>query len=198
MRKILLFISFSFLLQLDATENLLQYYSSELQKVVKAVEKLPAARDLIERVQSEGGVSVAVSRRNNLNFSAYWESQSRQITLNLSYQRSFGTLIRSLLFELHNAASNSQFEELYRRAMSGTISREQYILGMERIEYSNCLKTSELLRQGIKLGIFPAGVDWYIPSSFQRHYEIQCSGGHAQYHGRNYDRMSPRRGTLRA
>jgi len=198
MKKLMSIIFILTLTQLSAAEDRILSYPNELRDVVGKIEKSPEARDLIKQVQKEGRVGIITSRDYKMNFSAFWDGENRQITLNLSQQRSLGSIIRSIIFELHNAASNSQFEDLYHKAMCGTISRNQYILQMEQIEYSNALKAGEILTRGQRQGLFPTNIGMDIPSTFQEHFQIQCSMGHAEFHGNNYDVLSQMNGTLRA
>ncbi|HEV8051158.1 MAG TPA: hypothetical protein VGP47_01590, partial [Parachlamydiaceae bacterium] len=127
----------------------------QLQKYLQALLKIPEAKVLIEGIQKDGPIQIiaqetVLSRR----FGAFWDPDRRIICLDISEQ-SDGSLVGSLLFELHNAAVNSQFDRLDEMAEKGKITKEHYIESMEYIEYLNSLSASKIAEKGMKMGILP-------------------------------------------
>ena len=165
----------------------------ELRSCLESIQQLPEARALLAAIQQEGNIQIAVNK-NQLpaTFGAFWDMDRRVIFVTLSSARTKGSLIASILFELHNALANSKLNELDRLAMERKINRQTYMEAVERVEYQNSLKASALSRQGIQRGIFPETAFLPTYSTFEEYYRIQQSAGHSFWIGRTYDQLTGR------
>lgn len=167
----------------------------QLKHCLDKIQKLPEARKLIATIQKEGSIRIAVNNDHHLSkeFGAFWDPAHRVITVNYSSHRSEGSLIASIIFEMHNASVNSKINHLDYLASKGQIDRDSYVEGIERLEYKNSINASKLAQQGIKKGIFPKTAHLPTYSNFDEHYRIQKEGGHSAYIAKNYDQIAPRK-----
>jgi hypothetical protein len=140
-------------------------FAASVKTAVDTILQLPEGRVLYEHVQP---VSIVANNRSASGFGALWDGGRRMITINNPESRSLGSLIRSILMELHNASTNEEFRRLARQASRRQISRWQYVEGVERMEHRNALKTIDLLDKGRACGLFPQDARWYMPASFNR------------------------------
>jgi hypothetical protein len=164
-------------------------HSPELASPLKVLYKLEEAKSLLEAVEAEGSFTMKTARLGMHASNAAWYPDMRTICVNVSNKRSQGSMIRSLIFELHNALNQKKFDQMDRLATQGKISKQNYILEIEQLEYENALQTVKVLNAGIKKGIFPKDAFWPIASSFQEHMQIQLEAGHAQNVGALYDQL---------
>lgn len=171
-------------------EKIAQSCTPGVKEAFEAILAMPEGYALAESVQAEGDFSVQLSR-GSIGFEACWNPRSRAIVLNGSHQRSRGSLIRSILFELHNARSNEELLELQRQAAQGELSKESFVEAVETIEYGNVLETSRMLEEGIAMNIFPRDADYPIEMGFREHYMLQQLTGHSQQIARSYDALCP-------
>lgn len=174
------------------TSSSIIYCSPQLQKCLETILKVPEGRNLVNAVRKEGSFQIiAISTLLSKQFGAYWDPDHRMIFLNFSPHESDGSLIGSLLFELHNALVNSEINQLNQQAKDRKISKKDYVESMEYLEYKNSLNASKLSQIGINLGIFPN--DSYLPTykSFKEHLEAQKMSGHSDYFSHNFDLCQP-------
>lgn len=168
--------------------------SAPLQSYVKQIQKLPEGKQLIEAILKEGPLHFSDKNPQlTEQFGAMWDRQYRTIYVNTASQQSQGRILGTILFELHNARSNSRYDELDFRANTGRISKMDYVESMERVEYENSIATAALADKGIKLGYFPKEARLPIYNSFQEHYLYQRIGGHSGWLARAYDEISPKK-----
>lgn len=174
-----------------------------LKKAIQTLENLHEFQDLVKTVERDGPIRIQMEDLENASFDAYWESHTRKIQVNLSRNKDFGTLVASILFELHNAKTDKHFNSLYKMAMNGQISKEAYVENVERMEHGNALSTSNLLEKGIQLGIFPKTASWPILRDFDDHYKLQQIRKHSHFLADNYTSFAhpqqknrPYKGTL--
>lgn len=187
-----LFCMFGFL-QTGHAENTQSYEvpcDHRLQKYLNQILKLPNARRLIAEIKQQGPIRIKVDNHVlSQQFGALWDRQNRAIGIHLSSQTSAGTIIGSIIFELHNALSNSKIDHLDFLANSGQIGKEKYIEAMELLEYQNSKKASALTQEGIEMGLFPASALLNTYSSFEEHYYYQKISGHSAAFARGYDQL---------
>lgn len=180
------FINLGFCKQ-DTSSN---FALKRLSNVVAVIKKLPEARTLIQNVEKEGAVSVYPSSHYlSEQFGAFWDPEYRRICVNSSSYRNDGMLIGSIIFELHNALVAKKLNHLSYLASKNKISRNHYILAVERLEYQNSLNASKMIEKGIKLGLFPVSARLKTYHTFEEHYWIQQMGGHSGWIGSAYDRL---------
>lgn len=157
--------------------------SSELKGCLKKIHRLPEARKLIAAIQKEGPFKVVVNNNHHLSqkFGAFWDPCQRVITVNYNHHLSEGSLIGSIIFELHNASINSKLRHLDSLAIQGKIDCATYVEGVERLEYQNSLNASALTKKGIQKGIFPKSA--FLPTyhTFEEHFRIQKEAGHSAF-----------------
>lgn len=160
----------------------------DFQDILETIQKLPQANELILRVLEEGPIKI--ERDEYFPFSAYWQSSNRLICLSHTRSTSKADLLNSLLFELHNASRQADFEYLDQLAQNRKISKKKYVEKTEYIEYQNALATSALIEEGIESGIFPLDSQSYYPNTFKEHFRIQKSKGHSAFIEKMYDQMN--------
>ena len=163
------------------------YHSDELSTPLYYLHHLEESKQLIEQVEQEGAIAIKVAKLGANASNALWMPSERTIYLNVSHRRSYGNMMRSILFELHNALSERQFDYYDQMARERQISKEKYIEAIEYIEYSNVLKTVQVLNKGIRRGVFPPDAHWEIARSFDEHYQFQLEFGHTALIGHTYD-----------
>jgi hypothetical protein len=157
------------------------WYNPQLRSAVQAILQLPEGRELISSIEKKHGpFSIVLDYSNPDGFDAYWESGERKVMVNGYKNKTLGKQISSILFELHNAASNDIMAGLMRLASQQQISQAEFVKGFERLEHQNALKTCKLLKKGIGAGIFPHDARWNIHENFEDHYRLQVSSGHSQ------------------
>lgn len=166
------------------------YCSSKVEEILKTIQKLPNANNVIQKVLSEGSLSIKINHCLSTKFDGYWSDSNRTIYLTKSKSTSKGNLINTLLFELHNASRNSDFEEFDQLAYHRKITKKKYIEAVEYIEYQNALATSALIEEGIALKIFPQDARWNLAEDFSYHFSIQKRTGHSAWIGEMYDSLT--------
>ncbi len=148
---------------------------------------LSKADELVTCVLQDGPISIEVNRTFSAQFEGYWDSDYRTIHVSKEQHSSNGALLCTILFELHNASRNSDFNELYQRAATGQIDKRSYVRQMEYLEYQNARATSLLLNEGIEQGLFPESAYWPIADDFEEHLSYQKASGHSDWLGGSYD-----------
>lgn len=164
----------------------------KLVPIISKIQQLPEGRMLIKEINQEGPIRFMVGdNKIARDFGACWEVNQRILLVNLDYHRSEGGLIASILFELQNARMTSQFRRLDWLVMNGKIKKKDYIREIEKIEYHNSIRASQMAQKGVARGIFPR--DTYLPvySSFEEHFKYQQIGKHSDVIASNYDNMAP-------
>jgi hypothetical protein len=151
--------------------------------------RLDESRQLLEKVESEGQLTIKSSHFGANQSNAAWVPSERAIYLNFGKRRTVGSIIASIVFELHNALSDQQFDYYDELAKQGKISRDQYIAAIEHVEYLNACNASKILEKGIRMGVFPYDAEWPVPSNFQQHFHIQQMAGHSAIIGQMYDSL---------
>lgn len=182
MKKIILFISLFLSGSLAGIEC-----DPIFREAILSIQSLPEGQQAITHAELKGKIRVVRSQSGQ--FEAYWDGSGRKIMVNQHKNPSKGALICSILFELHNAQTDTELKNLQRMARQKRIPRNEFVLEMERIEHQNALRTCEILEKGIREGIFPVEARWQIAEDFDSHYRTQVAAGHAGYHGRSYDRL---------
>lgn len=165
-------------------------HSPELSDPMHRICHYKESRDLLTQVESEGEITIKTAKLGRNASYAMWMPGERVIYLNTSIQRTEGSLIRSIVFELHNALTNKEFYHYDQLVYQGKISREKYIEAIEKIEYDNARKTVALLQKGVRNGAFPVETYWNLPSTFAEHLHIQHQTGHATAIGYVYDSLN--------
>ena len=162
-----------------------------LQKASEVALHLPETERLLEHILQEG--PVRLDTKNALqDFQASWNCTSRTIKINLARHRELGSIISSIVFEMHNAKTDKHIEYLMQLVERGMISQDEFIESMERIEHQNALQASFLLTKGIRQGIYPKSAAWSQPVDFKRYFQIQKQAGHAGYYAKVFSKLSPR------
>lgn len=164
----------------------------QLKNSLNTIQKLSEARELISNIQKEGQISIALNDNGSEQFNAFWDPERRIIFVNITRESTPGSLIGSILFELHNAYINSKLNHLDQLAMQGRISKRNYVEGVERLEYQNSLATAKLAEKGIALGLFPANARLPTYDTFEEHFRIQKMGGHSAWIANTYDQLTRR------
>ncbi len=164
-----------------------------LKSCMMTMQTVPGIRKLMAEIEKEGPVHITVDDRPlSQQFGAFWDAERRVICVNISWHRSNGAVIGSILFEMHNALADAKFKELDQLASMGQIDRETYVKEMERVEFDNSHAAAALAQQGIDQGAFPKDARLPTYPSFEEHYRMQQIGGHCYWIARNYDQVAPR------
>lgn len=162
--------------------------SPQLQKHLHAILKIPEAKKLVEGIQSEGPIQIVAERTKlSRQFGAFWDPDRRLIVIDTSSNQSDGSIIGSILFELHNASVNAKINQLNQLAADGGTNKSDYIRSMEYLEYVNSLNASKISAKGIKMGIFPRDAYLSTYSSFNEHFKAQRESGHSDAFAHNFD-----------
>lgn len=155
---------------------------NELKSTLDSVQDLESGKELLANVTRDGPITIKTEK--DFPFEAYWDPSNRTIAISTTQNRAY-----SLIFELQNAASQKEFDQLDSLAIKGNISRSDYILKVETIEYQNTRKTSAIMDEGIHLGLFsPQNKTFYHPN-FEEHFQDQVKKGHSGYIGQSYDNL---------
>jgi hypothetical protein len=158
-----------------------------LQNAANILLACPQARNLLSEIQKEGPINLAFLPMGSNASNAMWKPDTRQIVINSSKKREIYDLIRSILFEMHNASSKNQFYEINKNAKKGFLSKKAYIRTIEYIEHQNALKTKNMIEWGIKNHYFPKKTRWSVCADFEEHYKLQQQSGHSSFIASVYD-----------
>ncbi|NGX42727.1 MAG: hypothetical protein K940chlam7_01013 [Chlamydiae bacterium] len=164
------------------------HHPNTLRHVVKKIYQLPEVQELLSKAQNDGRIGIDYWR--GPQFQAYWDSYQRMILLNPNQNRTEGSCISSILFELHNATTNREFNRLRNLVTNGRIGKEEYVESVERLEHQNALSTCRILRKGIRQGIFPRNAAWSVYDNFDQHYHVQRICGHSAWIAKSYDQLA--------
>jgi len=158
---------------------------SPLEEAFVTIQKVPECQPLLRQVEKEGRIRVVEAV--NTPFEAQWSPSTRTIEVDLSKHTGMGHLITSIVFELHNALSNSRLKYLYSQASSREIPKEAFVRKIEQMEWKNWEAASLLLAKGRERGVFPQ--DAHLPTfkTFGNYLMLQKQMGHSQYHAQSYD-----------
>ncbi|MBX7066970.1 MAG: hypothetical protein K1X28_07050 [Parachlamydiales bacterium] len=138
---------------------------------------------MIREVLKEGPIQI--QDRRGLQFGGYWDPNIRAVVMDGRVDP-----IYTLVFELHNASAQKEFDQLSLLASQGKISRERFIRDFEWIEYQNTFKTSAVVAEGIQKGVFPEESQSWYSSNFEEHLSIQKRAGHSERIGEFYDLLT--------
>ena len=167
--------------------------NSTLKTVISKLEEVSESQHLINEALQGGPINVDLSFKG-MPFEAMWESSTRKIVIDGRANTDQGKLLCHLLFELHNAVSESKYQELYERALNDMIDCDSYVEAVEKIEHENMIKTVAILEKGISNGVFPLSGRWEIIYDFPIHYKIQQLTGHSLFIAKEYREMSRKNG----
>lgn len=155
----------------------------ELQDALATIEQVNGVDRVFSEVLKDGPISI--KRDPQFPFKAYWDSTSRTIGITPMESPFY-----SLLFELHNASKQKEFDYYDSLARQGKISKKDYILAIEQIEFQNTVQTSALIDQGIQQGLLPKESQTFYSSTWEAHLRDQESGGHSAWIGQIYDALA--------
>ena len=168
--------------------------SPQLQSCLKAIQKLPEAKNLIDAILSKGPLQILAKKAALAQqFGACWDPSDRIILIDLSSHRSEGELIGSILFELHNALTTSEFDRLDALAENRQISKNKYVESKERLEYENSLQAAAMAEKGIQSKLIPASSRLHVYDSFKEYYYYQKKSGHSANFLEAYDRLASKK-----
>lgn len=188
------FVLFVFLgslpLNLMGLNETIASYPPELENIVSKIEQMPEVQPLLNKVYEKGPIALELAS-NSGDFDAMWASGRRVILINPNRHRSESTMIVSLIFELHNAARDTELLDLVDNASSGAIDKDTFVYRTEKLEHENCLDTIRLINLGVKRGLFPSNTSWNIYADFEDHYKIQQLKGHSTWLADTYNRYNP-------
>ncbi len=162
---------------------------AELEPAVRKIYLLPEARALIEKASQEGEITLATMSKKKIGFQGLWEAETRTIYVNSN--RNIDKIVQTILFELHNAQSNSSFELLWGDARLGRIDKESFVERAERLEHHHLLKTQALIERGIAKGILSHDSTLSFSKQFDQYYSTQQQRGHSQWFSKEFDRTCP-------
>ncbi len=158
----------------------------ELQPVLEKIMELSEGKDLWQKIHQAGPIRIRAMHGTHRDFKAFWEGEQRLICVNVGIRPTIDEQICSLLFELHNAASDPKVINVYNQAASGRISQATFATEMERLEYENSLQACDCLEKGIEKGIFPKECYLQRFRNFDDFLVMQKQHGHFQHYLRTY------------
>lgn len=161
----------------------------ELKEILSQIQRLPRANDLISKALEKGGISIEINHALSEQFEGYWSPEDRSIYVSQVQTTSPDDLLHTLLFELHNASRDADFDYFNELAYSHQISKPDYVNSIEFIEFENIRSTTDLIKEGITLGIFSSDCYKYYPEDFAEHFQNQELGGHVDWIERNFDEL---------
>lgn len=162
-------------------------HSPELAAPLNALYQMTETKQILESVETEGALNLQAIYSG---WPAAWYPEERTIRINCSKDHSYGSVIRSLIFELHNVMDQKQFEFVDELAIQQKLSKDEYVRKIEQMEYQSALKTLEIVKRGVSQGIFPAdAAEWPVAPSFIEHMRMQYESGHAQAVALLYDQL---------
>lgn len=185
---ILFFCIFSIIapiLKAQQYEQTQVYCSKELKPFFYRLQTIPEVDALVKNILKDGPLSIKTNRHLSKKFGGYWNASDR--TIYITKSKSAADMTSTLLFEMHNAVNDKQLEKLDNQAMHQSISRKDYIKGVECVEYQNAKATEALLNKGIRSRILSPECRWSVPSTFDEHFAAQQSTGHSAFIGETYD-----------
>lgn len=153
----------------------------ELKPLLCKIQELDEVKRLIAQVREEGPLFIEVNRTLPNTFEGYWSKEGRTVYITNPKTAPYGSLICTLIFELHNAKRSADLIDLNQRAYSRSISKKMYVRSVEMIEHQNALATCKILEKGIALGVFPKSSRWPIHQDFETHFAIQKRSGHSKW-----------------
>lgn len=168
-----------------------QIEEPSVKQAVLAIRSIPDGARLLKEVEQEGRITIELREIESFDFGAMWDANSRHVIVNAKRCRNQGTLISSLLFELHNAKTSQFLEAEANKVINGRLTKEQYVKNVERMEHDNAMATIKILEEGMANGAFPKTAKWTIIRDFEDHYKLQQVTGHSLWIANNYDLMSP-------
>lgn len=178
--------------EFNRSSDQLTQYPQQLSSVINKIHQSSEARELIAKAQQRGPIRVQANHNLSRDFHAYWEGSGRVICVTMSKQVNEGSLISSIIFELHNAVTDARLEQLTHMAMDGKISKDRYVELIERMEHENAVNAVALLKKGIQRGVFPQSAGLEVIKDFEDHYKTQQLAGHSQWIAAQYDQYNPR------
>lgn len=165
--------------------------SPQLRNCLNQIEKIPEARQLIEKIQQDGPFCIKVTDHNlGQQFGAFWDIDNREINVNVEGHRTEGEMIGSILFEMQNALASKKLDDLDRQAMKGQINRDKYVESVEYIEYVNSKNAARIANTGIQMGVLPRTSMLNTYPNFEEHFKWQKYGGHSAWIARTYDQLT--------
>lgn len=188
MRKLILLFTLIFTLPLISAP--FREIDPFLYQAVQSIYKVPEARTLAYSLEFDGPITVRMGDFGRATSDAMWRSAERCILLNNAKRWTEGRKIASILFEMHNASINRELCYIDSLARSGNLSKEEYILTVERVEYNNVIKTRALIDKGISMGVFPKDAYFPVLKNFEDHLKLQQEAGHSAFIARNYERIT--------
>lgn len=156
-----------------------------MKSILAKLKQLDEVNDLIDKILEKGPLSIEMNRHLSKEFEGYWSSSNR--TIYITKNHNDGSLMTTLLFEMHNAVNDSELDRLDQLAAQRKLNRKQYIEAVERWEYENAKATTKILNKGIRMGLFPRDCYWPISEDFENHFRCQKSAGHSAHIGKMYD-----------
>lgn len=195
MSRRFLYIFFLFAISLFTHLSASIPHPFELKSCMNKILQLQEAKELIAKIQKEGPFSIAINNQHRLTqkFGAFWDPCKRVIIVRCTSHSDEGSLIGSIIFEMHNALANSKLLHYDYLAASGNIRRHDYIKAIEYIEYLNSKNASFMTLKGIKSGLFPKSAFLRTYKTFKEHYSVQIKAGHSNQISKNYDDLISQR-----
>ncbi len=161
-----------------------------MQKETTLLLQFPETNAILNKLQANGPLNLRWIPLGNRGFNAFWSQDQRLIGLNGSISWTTGKKLFSLLFEMHNAMADDQLAALDRLALRKEISKNDYVIAVEEIEYQNVIKTSQLLKRGVNLGYFPRDIEIPVYPNLKEHLQLQRNCGHSKVISQMYDDLT--------
>jgi len=192
MKKIVLFILLSIFICASIFSSEFRSVDTRLRPAVKTLLAFPKAQDVLDEVQANGKrIRVKMHPFTVSTSNAMWSPVRGSIILNSLRKRSEGEIVRSILFEMHNAKNQKKFTHFEQLARKGLIDQASYVREIERIEHTNAMETMALLNEAISKGYYPQTSYWQICPDFEKHFQLQQQVGHSQFIAKMYKGLSP-------
>ena len=122
-----------------------------------------------------------------------WVPQRKRVEISASFaEKSLGTFLPAVIFELSNASRDEQFSELDKAVVSKKCLKERYITAVERFEHKSQLETSEIVQAFVNDDKLPQESDYrVVMDDFDSFYLFQQFDGHTRKVEEEYHRLNP-------
>ena len=165
---------------------------AQLRRHLAELNRYPRMRKVFDELQREGKIQV-VCEDNPAE--ASWQSSARRLIIDP--QLCEDNLMESILFELGNARNSSRLLALSERAQEGSMSCDEYISEMERIEMDSGRWRSQIIDEALVNGAlseFSLERPRTLPGTFKTCYFMQQLLGHSSSYVKQFKRVSGQAG----
>lgn len=169
-------------------------YAAKLEPTVRKMINSRSARELLNRVLSDGPIYVFLGNKATAPSGGSWRMLDRTIFINMN--ESDDRKLGHLLFEMANALQSKQQLDLSRDVNLGIVSKELYVKRWEAIEYKTAKAFISAIQPCIQNEKWAKETDMGIPSlfdipnySWKKHWKRIKDSNHADFFRRDWENI---------